>query len=176
MKRITAYKQNKPSFKEALLIVCKLRLHDGQWWLQAIDGMWQQGVVRYFFAAVTATVVDVLVFWFVFNIILHQQPHTILGFFQLKAPSIALVCGFGCGLITNFTITKLFVFNQSLSKTRLQLLRFILVNMVVLVSNYYLMWFLTSQLHWYATVSRAVSAVTIGIFSFLAHKFFSFKL
>lgn len=176
MKRLTTYRTDKPSLKEAISWVLKLKLTDKNWWLVSIDSLWQQSVVRYFFAAATATFVDVFVFWFIYNIILHQQNHDILGLINLKAPTISLVCGFGMGLITNFLITKFFVFNESLTRTRWQFLKFILVSLVVFVANYYLLWFLTSHLQWYATIARAVSAVTIGLFSFVAHKFFSFKI
>jgi len=176
MKKITAYKVNKPSPKQTAALIAELKLLNFKWWVLVIDSLWQQRVVRYFFAAATATVVDVLVFWFVFNKVLHQNNHDFLGMIVLKAPTLSLICGFSCGLITNFAITKFFVFNHSEAKTRWQLFRFILVAVVVLVCNYYFMWFLTAQLKWYATISRAVSAVTVGIFSFTAHKFFSFKL
>lgn len=176
MKKITTYREDKPSPKQTAALIAQLKLFNLGWWFQVIDSLWQQRVVRYFFAAATATVVDVLVFWFVFNKVLHQQHHNLLGMLVLKAPTLSLICGFSCGLITNFMITKFFVFNHSEAKTRWQLLRFILVAVVVLICNYYFMWFLTAQLHWYATISRAVSAVTVGIFSFTAHKFFSFKL
>lgn len=176
MRRITAYKDNKLSPKQTVALIAQFKLLNLDWWFLVIDSLWQQRVVRYFFAAASATVVDVFVFWLVFNKILHQQNHDLFGIMVLKAPTLSLICGFSCGLLTNFTITKFFVFNQSEAKTRWQLFRFVLVAMIVLVCNYYFMWFLTAQLHWYATISRAVSAVTIGIFSFTAHKFFSFKL
>lgn len=176
MKKLTVYKEDKPSPKQTATLIAQFKVFNLNWWMQVIDSLWQQRVVRYFFAAATATVVDVVTFWFVFNKILHQQHHNVFGLLMLKAPTISLICGFSCGLITNFLITKYFVFNQSEAKTRWQLMRFILVALIVLICNYYFMWFLTSQLKWYATISRAVSAVTIGIFSFTAHKFFSFKL
>lgn len=176
MKRITAYKDDKLTPKQTAALIVQFKVFNLNWWLQVIDSLWQQRVVRYFFAAATATVVDVLVFWIVFNKVLHQQHHNLFGMMVLKAPTLSLICGFTCGLITNFLITKFFVFNQSEAKTRWQLFRFILVAIIVLICNYYFMWFLTAQLHWYATISRAVSAVTIGVFSFTAHKFFSFKL
>jgi len=48
--------------------------------------------------------------------------------------------------------------------------------MVVLVANYFFMYFLINVLGWYPTLSRAVSAITIGVFSFVAHRVFSFKI
>ncbi len=176
MKKFTAYKTDKLGPKQTVALIAQFKISNSSWWLQVIDSLWQQRVVRYFFAAATATFVDVFIFWFVFNKLLYQQNHDILGFMEMKAPTISLICGFSCGLLTNFLITKFFVFNQSEAKTRWQLARFVLVALLVFVCNYYFMWFLKSQLHWYATIARAVSAVTIGIFSFTAHKFFSFKL
>jgi putative flippase GtrA len=176
MKKIAAYKSDKPTPKQTATLIAQFKVLNLNWWFLVIDSLWQQRVVRYFFAAATATVVDVFVFWIVFNKVLHQQHHNLFGMIVLKAPTLSLICGFTCGLITNFLITKFFVFNQSEAKTRWQLFRFVLVAIIVLICNYYFMWFLTSKLHWYATISRAVSAVTIGVFSFTAHKFFSFKL
>ena len=132
--------------------------------------------VRYFFSAGIATVVDVLVYYLVYNFVLHQNELNVFGNLVFKAPTVALTCSYSCGLITNFSITKYFVFHESELKGRVQLFRFILVAMVVLIANYFFMYFLINILHWYPTLSRAVSAISIGIFSFVAHRFFSFRM
>ena len=56
MKKITAYKTNKPSAKQTAALIAQLKLFNFAWWLAVIDSLWQQRVVRYFFAAATATV------------------------------------------------------------------------------------------------------------------------
>lgn len=162
--------------KDTIALISKMQVGKFVWWKNVIQSLWQQRAIRYFFAAATATIVDIIVFWLVFNKVLHQKNHVFLSLFEFKAPTVSLICGFSCGLITNFLITKFLVFNESESETRKQFLRFITVNIFVLIANYFFMWFLKEHLHLYATVSRAVSAVTIGVFSFTAHKLFSFKM
>lgn len=132
--------------------------------------------VRYFFSAGIATVVDVLVYYLVFNYVLHQQEVELFSSMIVQAPTVALTCSYSCGLITNFSITKYFVFHESELSGRIQLFRFIMVALVVLMANYFFMYFLINILGWYPTLSRAFSAISIGIFSFVAHRFFSFRI
>ena len=131
--------------------------------------------VRYFITAGLATVVDVVVYYLVLNPVLKQEP-VVIAPYVLRASSIALVISYGSGLITNFTLTKVFVFSASELRTRFQLFRFVLVAGFVLVANYFFMHFLINTLSWYPTPSRAFSAITIGLFSFVAHRHFSFKI
>jgi len=132
--------------------------------------------VRYFFAAGIATLVDVLMYYVIYNFVLHQQPFEAWGWLVLKAPTFALICSYSSGLVTNFGISRIWVFTESELKGHHQFFRFILVALVVLVANYFFMYFLIRVLDWYPTVSRGISAITIGLFSFLAHKTFSFKI
>lgn len=168
--------KNKPTPKETMALIMQMKLTNFSWWNQVIMSMMQMKAVRYFFAAGTATVVDISVYWVVLNPVLHQKNHNFFDMFVFKAPTTALMCSYSCGLITNFMITKYFVFNESEAETKEQVFRFILVAAIGLGANYLLMSFLISSLHWYPTLARAISAVLIGLFSFTAHKFFSFKM
>jgi putative flippase GtrA len=132
--------------------------------------------VRYFFAAGIATLVDVFVYYLVFNHFLHQEPFTAGNWLVLKAPTFSLICSYSSGLVTNFGISRLWVFTESELSGHHQFLRFILVALIVLAANYFFMYFLIRVLDWYPTIARGVSAITIGLFSFLAHKTFSFKM
>ena len=132
--------------------------------------------VRYFFAAGIATLVDVFVYFSVFNFVLHQKPFEALGLIVLKAPTFSLICSYSTGLVTNFAISRLWVFTGSELSGKNQFFRFILVALVVLIANYFFMYFLIRVLNWYPTIARGFSAITIGLFSFIAHKTFSFKL
>lgn len=129
---------------------------------------------RFLMTAGIATMVDVTVYFIVFNFIL-QKTNIEFGETIVGAPTISLLCSFNCGLITNFLLTKNFVFNQSDLKSSVQFGRFVLVAIAVFFSNYYLMNFLIKGLGWYPTLSRGFSAITIGVLSFLSHKTFSFK-
>ena len=138
--------------------------------------LYKQKVVRYFFAAGTATLVDVGVYKFMLDAVLHRQPVYFSEHLVLAAITVAICISYSCGLITNFLITKYFVFRESEMRGRSQFGRFVLVAAVVFFANYLATKGLTEYLHWYPTIARAMSAITIGIFSFVAHKAFSFKI
>jgi putative flippase GtrA len=132
-------------------------------------------VVRYFFAAITATVVDVTVYFLAYNYII-QKRDLPLGFITITAPTIALGISFCFGISTNFTLTKLFVFKESDLRTRYQFIRYVVVALSMLFLNYVLMSILIRQFGWYPTPSRAFAAISIGVLSFTLHKIYSFRV
>ncbi|MEO8147767.1 MAG: GtrA family protein [Bacteroidia bacterium] len=143
-----------------------------------IHKIYHSKVFRYFIAAGLATVVDISVYFVMFNYILKKQvvPVPFLNDFVFQAPTVSLAISYSCGLVTNFSITKFFVFHESTMKTRYQLIRFIGVAIMILGLNYLLMTFLIRQLDWFPTVARTFSALSIGVLSFTIHKSFSFKV
>jgi putative flippase GtrA len=136
----------------------------------------QSRVFKYFIAAGVATVVDVGLYYLCFNFAFDKQPVNLIGSFVLKATTASLIISYSCGLVTNFSISKFLVFTDSDMKTSSAFFRFVMVALFVLVLNYFFMNFLIHQLQWYPTISRAVSALSIGVLSFLFHKFFTFKV
>ncbi|MEP7265266.1 MAG: GtrA family protein [Bacteroidota bacterium] len=133
-------------------------------------------VFRYFLSAGVATWVDILVYFIAFNYIYEKQDVNLFSKFVISAPTAALALSYTAGLLTNFFITKYIVFKESDLETHKQLFRYVLVAMVVLVLNYIMMRLLIRKLDWYPTIARAVSAISIGMFSFVVHKSFSFKV
>ncbi len=133
-------------------------------------------VVRYFFTAAFATVVDVSVFYFALHYIYHQQVIHLFNLVSVSAHAASLVMSYSCGLVTNFYISKHYVFKESDLRTHHQFARFTMVALLVLVLNYFFMSFLIKHMEWYPTIARAVSAVTIGVLSFIIHKTFSFRV
>lgn len=133
-------------------------------------------VVRYFFSAASATVVDVMVYYYAFNFIYKKENIEFFNLYTFSAPTASLILSYTCGLVTNFFMTKTLVFKESDLKGYHQFLRFVLVAIGVLGLNYVLMNFLIRNLHWYPTIARAVSAITIGGLSFVVHKTFSFRV
>ena len=134
-----------------------------------------QSIFRYGVAAFIATSVDVMVYFLTFNYALKKADWHFMPSMVISAPTISLAISYSCGLITNFTITKFFVFPGSDLRTRHQLIRYVLVAIVVLGLNYAIMSFLIKILGWFPTISRAVAAVTAGFASFAAHRVFSFR-
>jgi putative flippase GtrA len=132
-------------------------------------------VLRYFFSAGTATLVDVVSYFIIFNFIFEKQDIRIGPLLVISAPTASLFISYTLGLITNFTITRSIVFNNSDLRLTSQFFRYLLVAFLVLVANYYLMSFLIKVLDWYPTIARAFSAIIVGLGSFILHKFFSFR-
>jgi putative flippase GtrA len=137
--------------------------------------LYNSKAVRYLITAGVATVVDVAVYFIVFNF-LFRKIDLHIGGVVIGAPSASLALSFSCGLFTNFMLTRNFVFKESEVKSSVQFGRFVLVAVAVFFSNYYLMNFLIKVLDWYPTIARGFSAVTIGVLSFMTHKAFSFKI
>lgn len=133
-------------------------------------------LIRYGISAGAGTFVDVGMYFIAFNYIFHKMDIPLFNLLVVSAPSASLGISYTCGLFTNFTITKYYVFTESDLRGHHQLMRYILVAILVLILNYGLMTFLIKGLGWYPTPSRAFSAVTIGLVSFLFHKTFSFRV
>lgn len=133
-------------------------------------------VIRYFFAAGIATVVDISVYYTTYHHILRKTDIPFIGPLVITAPIASLIASYSCGLMTNFSISKYMVFTESNIRGRKQLFRYLQVAAVILVLNYFFMKFLIHILEWYPTVSRIISALSIGVLSFLFHKYYSFKV
>ncbi len=140
-----------------------------------IKKVFQLKIIRYGIAAAIATAVDVSVYFIAYNFILKKQDFHLLQFLVLSAPTVSLIISYSCGLITNFSISKYFVFTESDLRGHHQLMRYVLVAVLILFLNYGFMSFLIKTLEWFPTIARAVSAVVVGFLSFLIHKSFSFR-
>ncbi len=133
-------------------------------------------LIRYGLSSGVATGVDVVVYFLAFNFLLQKQDLYLAGVVTVSAPMVALAISYSCGLLTNFTITKYFVFTESNLRGRHQLMRYVAVAILILALNYGMMALLIRGLHWYPTISRAISAVVIGFASFIIHRSFSFRV
>jgi putative flippase GtrA len=133
-------------------------------------------IIRYFFSAGIATAVDVAVYFLAFNFIYEKQDIHLFDFLVLSAPTGSLILSYTCGLLTNFLITKYLVFTESDLRGIHQLARYVMVALLVLLLNYIFMSFLIKVLEWFPTIARVVSAIAIGMLSFVIHKFYSFRV
>jgi putative flippase GtrA len=133
-------------------------------------------IFRYFLSAGLATWVDIMVYFLAYNYIYSKSDIDFLGWMVISAPTASLMLSYTAGLITNFTVTKFLVFNESELETHKQLFRYVLVAIGVLGLNYVLMSFLIRSLEWFPTIARAFSALAIGVLSFVVHRSFSFKV
>ncbi len=131
--------------------------------------------VRYIISGGTATGVDVVSFFIMFNYILNKE-NLHLGHMQVGAHIASLCVSFTLGLITNFLITKYFVFNESNIRGREQFVRYILVAAITFVGNYFMMKLLVDVFVIWPTLARLIAVGTIAILSYRLHKVFTFKV
>lgn len=131
--------------------------------------------VRYILSGGIATGVDVVTFFIMINYIL-QKNDLIFAHVHISAHIAALCVSFSLGLITNFLITKYFVFNESNIKGREQFLRYILVAAITFVGNYFMMKILVEVFNVWPTFARLIAVGTIAVLSYRLHKVFTFKV
>lgn len=131
--------------------------------------------VRYIISGGTATGVDVISFFIIFNYILIKND-LIIGRLHIGAHIASLCISFSLGLITNFLITKYFVFKESNIRGREQFLRYILVAVITFVGNYFMMKILVEVFNIWPTLARLIAVGTIALLSFKLHKVFTFKV
>ena len=144
--------------------------------MEKIKKIFQSKIFRYFISAGIATWVDVTVYFIAYNYIYQKSDINLFDKVTVSAATASLILSYTMGLMTNFLITKFLVFKESELETHKQLFRYIIVALVILVLNYSMMQVLIRHLEWYPTIARAVSALTIGVLSFVVHKTFSFKV
>ncbi len=128
---------------------------------------------RYIIAAGSGMAVDLVAYTLLYHFIL----------FHLHLPSF--IISFSLGLITNFLVSKFFVFSESELATKTQFKRFFLISIVVFFANFGFMQLLYFQLPkisetipkipFYGGFVRLFAGGTIAIVSFLSHKFLSFE-
>lgn len=140
-------------------------------------------IVRYVLSAGTATVADVLVFAGLIYLVLERDEY-VVGPLRFNTHDWALIFSYTTGVIVHFLGSKLFVFNESTAQTQVQFSRFLIVAVVVYFANRLLLdWLLEVFIgQWPATdkkllevTARAIAIVSVGMASFLTHKYFTFR-
>ena len=138
---------------------------------------------RYLVAAGVATLVDIGSYALLMEYVLEG-----IYFNIVSAKTVGLVTSYSMGLVTNFLISKYYVFTESESKAFGQFARFTMVAILVFFANMYFMrelyalygsWELARfhpDVFSEHLLIRTVSAGTIAVFSFLSHKIFSFRV
>ena len=135
----------------------------------------QSKVVKFFLSAGVATLVDVLIYFFIINYIVDHQRVYIYSV-SASAHTFTLVISYSCGVIVNFLLNKYAVFSESNVAGRKQFLRFALIAFIGFFANYGLLRLFVEVFDFYPTFSRITSALSLGIASFYIHKLFTFKV
>ncbi|MCS6904218.1 MAG: GtrA family protein [Bacteroidia bacterium] len=138
-------------------------------------------IFRFIVSGGTATIVDAVVYSLLVHLV--GSPHTKVAHLEPKH----LFCyslSYFIGLITNFLISKYYVFYESTLKFHVQFFRFFIVALIGYVANYYVLLLLTWVVPFilplpktiFPTFVRILAAGSVAVGSFLMHKFFSFNI
>ena len=137
-----------------------------------IKNILQVKAFRFILSGGTATMVDVGTYFICLHYVF-SSPLNILGI-TMSIPVTSLIVSYSAGFVTNFIISKLFVFQGSDLRTRVQLLRFFMVAVAVFCMNYIILKILLG-FEIFPTIARLISAAVVAFLSFLLHNSFTFK-
>jgi len=129
---------------------------------------------RYAACGGTNTMVDIGMYWFSYNYILHQHPVS-LGFLTISAYVLSFIMSFAVSFPLGFFLMSNIVFSGSVLHGRVQLFRYFLLVVICLGLNYVFIKLFVEQFHIYPTVSKMLTTVIVVAFSYLTQKNFTFK-
>jgi putative flippase GtrA len=129
---------------------------------------------RYAVCGGSNTLLDIFLFYIIFNFILHQKILN-LGFVSLKAYNAALGIAFCITFPIGFLLNKFIVFNASYLRSHIQLFRYVLIVAVNLFLNYAIINVMVQYMHFFPTIAKIFATVIIVAFSYLSQKHFTFR-
>jgi len=132
-------------------------------------------VLRFVFSAGMGFLVDIAVFSLLYHNWLIQKKYSIFSF-PVRNYYVSFSISFFLGVLTNFLITRYFVFSESSLPPYKQFFRFVLVATIGYFANLALLTFFIQTLNIDPLIARPSSALTLFFFSYFVHKFFSFSL
>lgn len=132
-----------------------------------------QATFRYLVTGGTTAFMGVLVYFLVYNFVLHQQGFQ-LPFLFISGPIAALLIELCITFPMGFLLNKYLVFTESDLKGRIQLFRYGTIVAVNIFLNYALIKLMVEAAHIYPTVSKFFTTLIIAVFSYFSQKNYSF--
>lgn len=132
-------------------------------------------LLRFFLSAGIATLIDVIIYFLIINYIIDHQ-RVYISEYSASAHTFSLCISYSCGVVVNFILTKYAVFSESEVAGRRQFRRFALIAFLGFFANYGLLRVFVEIFGLYPTISRIISALSLGVASYYIHKLFTFKI
>lgn len=129
---------------------------------------------RYGVTGVANLLFDWVMYFFIYNYILHQQM-LFLGIVTLSSHIATLAIKFPITLTSGFLLQKYVTFTDSTNKGKDQIWRYYLVAFINLGLNYVGLKLLVDVFHFYASIANVVISIILTIFSYVSQKRFTFK-
>ncbi|RYE16911.1 MAG: GtrA family protein [Sphingobacteriaceae bacterium] len=132
-------------------------------------------VVLFFLSAGVGFVVDVIVYYLMYNEVFHHRKFSFANL-TLTGDVLSLIISYTCNIVCNFLLTKYFVFAHSKLAPKNQFMRFALVAFVGFFANLLLLRLFVKSFNMFPPVARIIAALSLGVVSYFVHKFFSFNI
>jgi putative flippase GtrA len=130
---------------------------------------------RYAACGGTSTLLDILMYWFSFNYILHKHDvHTALGTISPHVASIFIA--FCVSFPTGFILNRHIAFPGSTLHGRVQLFRYFVLVVICIALNIIFIKLFVEQFHIYPTIAKVLTTIIVVCFSYVTQKNFTFKI
>ncbi len=129
---------------------------------------------RYIICGGANTGFEAILYFIFYNFIFQRQ--VIEFVFLTVSPHIAaFLIVFPIVFFSGFLLSRYLVFKRSILKGKVQLTRFAITILTSLIMQYFFMKIFVDWLNFYPTPSKILTSAVVAIFTFLAHRYFSFS-
>ena len=132
---------------------------------------------RYIVSGGTNTASGIVLYFLIYNYILHQQD-VVLPFRpgMITAPVATLIIEAPITFLIGFTLNKYLVFTKSDLKGRIQMFRYFIVVCTNLMLNFAMIKIMVDTFHFFPTISKLIATLFLAFVSYFIQTHFSFKI
>ncbi len=130
---------------------------------------------RYLATGGSAFVLGYITYYLSYKFLFDTEEVT-FWFLTLKRETAALAVDFAFVIPYSFILNRYLVFTHSEVRGRVQLFRFLNLQFINMLLNFFLLKFFVEILQIYPTVSRLIIAILIAVFSYLYQHYFTFSV
>ena len=131
---------------------------------------------RYAACGGVSTSLDIIMYWFGFNYILHKS-NVVLGILGTVSPHVASIfIAFCFSFPTGFFLNRHIAFPGSTLHGRIQLFRYFVLVVICIGLNIIFIKLFVEQFHIYPTIAKVLTTVIVVCFSYVTQKNFTFKI
>jgi len=130
---------------------------------------------RYAACGGASTALDIVMYWFSFNFILHKN-NVHLGFVTISAYVASVFIAFCFSFPTGFFLNRHISFPGSTLHGRIQLFRYFMLVIICIGLNIVFIKLFVEQCHIYPTIAKVLTTVIVVCFSYVTQKNFTFKI
>lgn len=135
-----------------------------------------QQTFRYLACGGSNQLLNIFIYWFSFNIVLHQKDVFINNDITVAGPIASYIIASAVTIPIGFLFSKYLVFQESNLKGRIQFFRYITLVFVCFILNYWMLKLFINVMHIYPTPSQTITIIILAVFSYLVQRFFTFKV